>query len=61
MGGEGPIPYMTIRAYAADNGIDGDDFRTFHAFMTIIDLEWLRHVAERIKAETAKGGTDGER
>lgn len=61
MGGEGPIPYMTIRSYAADHGIEGDDFRTFHTFMTVIDLEWLRHVAERDKATRDKGGSDGER
>lgn len=55
MGGEGPIPYMVIRAYAEDNAIVGDDFRRFRAFMNVIDMEWLKHVAERDKQ---KGGKD---
>lgn len=61
MGGQGPIPYMTIRAYASDHGITGDDFRTFRTFMTIIDSEWMKHVAERDKADKEKGEGDGER
>jgi hypothetical protein len=49
MGGEMPIPYTALRAYATDNGIAGDDFRLFHTFMGVIDAEWLKHVADRSK------------
>src|SRR5690606_24796255 len=56
-GGEGSISYMAIRAYAQDNGIVGDDFRRFHTFMTIIDMEWLKHAARKAKA---RGGSDGD-
>lgn len=56
MGGEMPIPYMTIRAYAADNGITGDDFHLFRLFLGILDAEWLEQVSEREtnSAEAAK-------
>ncbi|WP_425280343.1 hypothetical protein [Mesorhizobium japonicum] len=49
MGGEGPIPYMVIRAYANDHGISGDDFKLFRAFLKILDDAWLLHVVKRDK------------
>lgn len=48
-GGETPIPYMVIRAYAEDHGIVGDDLWLFRALMNVIDSEWLKHVANRDK------------
>lgn len=56
MGGQGPIPYAVIRAYAADNGIVGEDFWLFRTFMSVIDTAWLKHVTERDKKEGAKDG-----
>ena len=50
MGGEGPIHYASLSRYARDHGVEGDDFRLFHIFMTAIDAEWLDHVAERESA-----------
>lgn len=60
-GGEGPIPYMAIRAYAEDHDITGDDFRLFRTFMSMIDTEWLKHVAARDEADRTKGENDGQR
>lgn len=50
MGGQGAIPYMAIRSYAIDNGIAGDDFKLFRQFLSVLDNEWLRQVAERDNA-----------
>jgi hypothetical protein len=47
MGGFGSIQYMTIRAYAADNGINGDDFQVFHAFIKALDAEYLSWVSQQ--------------
>ena len=47
---------MTLRAYASDHGIEGDDFALFRTFMSMIDEEWLAHVAARDKADDTKGG-----
>lgn len=56
MGGQGPIPYTVISAYAHDHGIAGEDFWLFRNFMSALDAEWLKHVAEREKKEGAKDG-----
>ncbi len=53
-GGQTPIPYLVIRAYAKDHGIVGEDLQLFRSFMTAIDAEWLNFVAERDK----KGGKE---
>jgi hypothetical protein len=50
-GGQGPVSYMTLRAYAEDNGIDGDDFRVFRQFFGVIDNEWLRREAAKAEQE----------
>lgn len=57
-GGQMPIPYMTIRAYAHDVGITGEDLLIFRTLLAEIDHEYLKHAAE--KAEKSKeGGSDG--
>lgn len=58
MGGQGPIPYTTIRTYASDNGITGEDFGLFRTFMLVIDSEWLKYVTE---CEKKEGDKDGRR
>lgn len=50
---------MTIRAYAVDHGIQGSDLRLFHTFISMLDVEWLKHVDERMKQE--RGTKDGSR
>lgn len=57
-GGELPISYMTIRAYAGDLGITGDDFHQFRTFFDMLDAEWLRQVKAKADAE-AKGESNG--
>lgn len=47
MGGELPIPYTAISQYARDNEITGNDFRVFHALMSVLDSEWLAHQAKK--------------
>jgi hypothetical protein len=55
-GGQMPLPYQVISSYAADHGIVGDDLWLFRMFMTAIDSEWLKHVAERDKEGGKKDG-----
>ena len=50
-GGEMPIPYMTIRAYCRDMGIEGDDFHQFRTFFSMLDSEWLKQVAAKAETE----------
>lgn len=61
MGGQGPIPYAVVSRYAADNGIDGEDFWMFRVLMSVIDTEWLAHTSETDKAEKKEKGRDGRR
>lgn len=56
MGGETPISFVALDAYARRYGIEGEAFDRFHQFMTAIDGAWLDHVAERAKA--AEEGND---
>lgn len=51
MGGESPIGFTALDAYARRYGIAGDAFERFHAFMSAIDTEWLIHVTEQAKAK----------
>ncbi|MDI6026715.1 hypothetical protein QBK99_10985 [Corticibacterium sp. UT-5YL-CI-8] len=51
MGGEGPITWATIRAYAADLGLTGDELRLFQTFFGMIDNEWLSMQSDKQKAE----------
>lgn len=53
-GGESPISYVAMRAYAAANGVHGADFDLFRRFLGMVDDEWLRHVSERSKARNQK-------
>lgn len=50
---------MTIRAYAEDNGITGDDFQQFRTFFTILDQEWLRQVAAKAEAQAKEREQNG--
>lgn len=47
MGGESPLSYLAIRAYAADHGVVGGDFVIFHTLIAAVDAEWLEHVASQ--------------
>jgi hypothetical protein len=51
MGGEGPISYQALSAYARDHGIVAAEFRDFRAFMGSIDAEWLKYRSEQDKSK----------
>lgn len=44
MGGQMPISFMALDAYARRYGIAGEAFDRFLVFMGVIDTEWLAHV-----------------
>lgn len=48
-GGESPIGFVAIDAYARRYGIDGDAFDRFMRLVNAIDDEWLGWKAERAK------------
>jgi hypothetical protein len=48
-GGETPISFLALDAYARRFGIEGEAFDRFHTFMTAIDADWLTHVAEKAR------------
>lgn len=50
MGGQTPIGFLALDAYARRYGIEGEAFERFHRFVTAIDGEWLSHVAETSRA-----------
>jgi hypothetical protein len=54
MGGETPIGFMALDAYARRYGIDGEAFERFHTFMSAIDDEWLSYVAAKSKEREAE-------
>lgn len=43
-GGETPISFMALDAYARRYGLEGEAFERFVAFLTAMDDEWLEHV-----------------
>lgn len=47
MGGEYPISFMALDAYARRYGIEGEAFENFIAFVRAIDFEWIAISAER--------------
>lgn len=49
MGGETPISFMALDAYARRYGIEGEAFERFIIFMTAIDEEWLEYQAKQDK------------
>lgn len=53
-GGQTAIYYTAISRYAADHGIEGDEFRDFLTFINAIDGEHLAMVAEELKALSTK-------
>jgi hypothetical protein len=55
MGGETPIGFMALDAYARRYGIEGKMFERFHTFMTAIDDEWLTYGAKQPKTDTESG------
>jgi hypothetical protein len=55
MGGEGPISYQALSAYARDHGIIAAEFRVFRAMMGSIDAEWLKYRAEQDKTKGDAG------
>lgn len=48
-GGEKPISFLAYDAFARRYGIEGEAFDRFHIFMTAIDAEWLRYIAEKAR------------
>jgi hypothetical protein len=54
MGGEMPVTFAAINAYAARYGIVGQDFDEFFTLFRAIDDEWLAWVTEKAKEERAR-------
>lgn len=55
MGGESPISFLSIDAYARRYGITDTEFETFHALVGAMDDEYLKIVAEKAKEEEDRG------
>lgn len=51
MGGESPITFLSIDAYARRYEIHGVEFETFLALVGALDEEYLEHVAREAKKE----------
>lgn len=47
MGGQTPISFLAVDAYAKRYGINGEPFDRFLHFLTAIDAEWLEFVEKR--------------
>jgi hypothetical protein len=47
MGGQMPISFMALDAYARRYGIEGEAFDRFHVFMSAIDAEWLAYAESK--------------
>ncbi len=60
-GGETPIAFLSLDAYARRYDIQGVEFETFLALVGAMDDEYLEHVARRDKAARDKTGTDVDR
>lgn len=55
MGGEGPIPFMAIDAYARRHLIeDPDDFERFCRLIRAMDNEYLTIRAEKLREEQSR-------
>lgn len=54
MGGMGRIYFTAIDRYADRFAIVGDAFDAFLTYLRALDDEYLRHMAEKQKAEAAK-------
>lgn len=52
MGGETPIPFSALSAYASQIGITGGDLRLFVTFMSVLDTVHLERVAEASKTSS---------
>lgn len=50
-GGETPISFMALDAYARRYGIEGEAFDRFLSFMTALDDEWLQYKAKQEKQD----------
>lgn len=57
MGGETPISFMAMNAYAERYRISGEAFDRFLIFLDAIDTEWLAYVAR--KAEERRQSDNG--
>lgn len=51
MGGMGRIYFSAIHQYAVRSEISGSDFDDFLMFLRALDDEFMRHVAEKQKAD----------
>ena len=54
MGGCGGIYYSSISQYCRDNCLSGSEFELFFRLIKEMDDEYLKHVAETIKASQSK-------
>lgn len=62
MGGEGPIYYRAISAYAADHGITGENRKVFDIYINALDGEYLALRREVDETRQGNAGTEeGER
>lgn len=52
-GGESPISFVAIDAYARRYGIDGEAFDRFVSLINAVDDEWLGWKAERAKERSS--------
>ncbi|OKO83382.1 hypothetical protein AC629_22850 [Bradyrhizobium sp. NAS80.1] len=59
MGGESPIMFLSIDAYARRYRIRGAAFETFHALVGAMDEEYLEHVQR--KADDARQADEERR
>lgn len=47
-GGESPISFMALNAFAERYDLRGAQFETFILFMGLLDAEWLEHVQREL-------------
>jgi hypothetical protein len=54
-GGQSPIKYTAISAYAHDHGIVGDDFGRFKRFIFALDRAFIRFETSKAKSSPEAG------
>ncbi|WP_027578486.1 hypothetical protein [Bradyrhizobium sp. Ai1a-2] len=58
MGGESPITFLSLDAYARRYGIAGVEFEHFLALVGAMDEEYLEHIARIMKAEKERAAEE---
>lgn len=56
LGGEGPISFLAIDAYARRYGFEGRDFEMLAILIGAMDAEYLKWVGEKAKQEQEQRG-----